>query len=192
MKKVYLTAGHELKEGKGTGAKSKFGDEAALARMLVTDVAGKLYDRYKIMAITDRDHWSLVYVVGWLKNLVKKEDILIDFHFNAFHKEQANGTEAFVSNSYTEAEYLLANDLVNAVTDALGTKKRSPPVKREGESQHARLAILSQPYKAVNVLVEICFLSNPSDMEAYFDMVKYNKLVDNLAESIYCHWITEV
>lgn len=192
MKKVFLTAGHEIKEGGATtGAKTIHGNEAALVRMLVTDIACSLYEKYKIMAITDKDHWSLVYVVGWLKNLVKKDDIIIDFHFNAFHLESANGTEAFIPDKHTTAEKLLANDIVNAITDAIGTSKRNPPVKTESQSQHPRLAILSTPTLAVNVLVEICFLSNPNDMAAFFDMEKYSKMIDNLVEVIHCHWLEE-
>lgn len=187
-KKLYLLAGHTIVNGKGTGVHSRFGDEAALARELVTNIAKYLYSCYGIMAITDNDSWNLPKVVKWMVGLVRPNDILIDFHFNAFNG-QVRGTEGFIPEEQTPKEFRLMLDLTKAIHDATGIVKRNPPVKVESQSQHARLAILSQPRKAVNGLIEICFLDNAEDMDKFNR--NYDALVKSMGDVIYEHFEDE-
>jgi N-acetylmuramoyl-L-alanine amidase len=187
-RKLYLLAGHSIINGKGTGVHSKHGDEAVTTRNLVTDIARYLYSVHGIMAITDSDSWNLPRVVRWMVGLCRPNDILIDFHFNAFNGK-AHGTEGFVPKKHTAKEFKLMLDLVKAVSDATGIVKRNPPVKTEDQSQHSRLAILSQPYQAINGLIEICFIDNADDMNKFNR--NYKDLVELMGEVIAEHYFDE-
>ncbi len=196
MKKLYITKGHKIKNGKGTGAISPFGDEAVECDQLVIDIAKELYKAHGIMTYTEDNSWSLTKVVRWLKHITTRQSITIDFHFNAYSNTSAKGTEVIIPNEYSYAELELAEKLTNTITRVLGTRKRKgnefffnhyypsnkkAGIKVERESQHKGIAILNKP-KGINVLVETCFISNPHDMQKYRE--NYNELVTALSETI--------
>ena len=72
MKTIYLTAGHEVNDGKGTGAHG-FMDEAVEALKLRNDVAVVLKNK-GIKVITEKNTSKLSEVVSWLKSLVSSKD----------------------------------------------------------------------------------------------------------------------
>lgn len=206
MKKkiVYLTAGHTINDnGHGSGCKMNGYDEAVLARKLVNDIANKLYNKHDIFSITDPDKLSLSSVLRWFNNEVNKrlngnfkDRLLIDFHFNCFYKESARGVEIFVKDKYADTlqgrrEFNLAHDLAKTISKILDSPLRGNMggVKSEDESQHPRLAILSnwRVQSSVNVLVETCFLTNNKDMRNYFQ--NYDLLVEGIANVIANHYI---
>jgi len=182
MRIIYLTSGHEIKNGKGTGAISQFGDEAVEARKFVTALAKELWSKYKIMAYTDNDSWTLSGVITWVGSKVKSSDYTIDVHFNASANEAANGAEVLISNTHTPKEKLFATKIVNEIASTLSIKNRG--VKTEADSQHSKLGILSNHKlsSANNILIEICFISNRNDMKLYF--FNFNELITNLAKTI--------
>lgn len=175
-----MTGGHQIVNGVGTGVKSPWFEEAEMARHFITKVADYMYNEYGLSIVTDKDYWSLAHVVQWLKRQVTQEDIVIDVHFNAFHKPEANGTEVFVPHDSTTKERHIAKKLLDCIVKTLGTKSRG--IKPEGASQHARLAMLSQPYKAQNVLIEICFITNTGDVDKF--LWNFDDLVKNMGDTI--------
>jgi N-acetylmuramoyl-L-alanine amidase len=183
MGKLFITAGHEIRNGKGTGAHSAYGDEAILARHFVTDVAKYLWRHYKVMATTDKDNWRLSEVIAWLGRIVTLDCVCIDVHFNT-GPATATGVEVFVPKKFTEIEYSLALNLGTVIANTL--KLRNRGVKTEDQSQHNRIGILSgAPQIATNILVEICFLTNQKDMESYH--ANYDMLVKEFARNLYYH-----
>jgi N-acetylmuramoyl-L-alanine amidase len=180
MRTLYITKGHQIINGEGNGAKYNGFDEAVEAQKLVNDVARELWKEYKVFTYADDDADSLSKVISWLVSKVKKGDICIDVHFNAYSKTSANGTEVFIPNNSTPEEKLFAEKVCSAISKTLGTNNRG--VKTAVASQHSSLAILEKPNLALNILVEICFITNEKDVTLY--RKNYTSLVKALAKVI--------
>jgi N-acetylmuramoyl-L-alanine amidase len=184
-KPLYITGGHQVLNGKGTGAHGVDGfDEAKEARKLVTDIIAHQKKWYGLDALTDKDSDTLNAVIAHQVKVVEKDFVCIDVHFNA-GPASATGCEVFIPTTHTDEEQALAKELVTAISDTLGLKKRGGKlkalgVKTEAESQHPRIGMLSKPYKGLNVLLEICFITNEKDVKAYKD--NYFKLVQKLSD----------
>lgn len=177
MKNIYLIAGHN---GRGTGAKGLNGtDEGEMTIELRDDVA-KILESDGLCVTTDLNYLPLRGVLEWLK-IVKPRDVVIDIHFNAFGSPNAHGTEVIISNDATHTEIKFAYDLQKAIVNALGTRDRG--VKREKQTARKRLGMLSgTPRAAINVLLEVCFITNPEDLKRYDE--NYGKLIQNISEII--------
>ena len=169
-RKVYIIAGHH---GKGTGANG-FIDEGAETIVLRDTIATHL-KRFGIDCITDDNLTPLNKVVQWLRSAVSKKDICIDIHFNASSNPSANGSEVFIPTNAFADEITLAYMFSKTIVEKLNTTNRG--VKDESHSFHKKIAMLSG-FDCVNVLLEICFVSNQSDANKY----KANK--DKLAEEL--------
>lgn len=184
MNTIYLTAGHQIINGKGTGAHSQWGDEAVQAKRIVDRVSEILRSR-SVNVSNDKPSDPLGTVVSWLVGRVNGSDIVCDIHFNAAGTDKANGTEVIIPKKYTQQELELASHMAENIKIALGTKLRSGAmiykgVKTEDETPHKTLGMLSKPYKAKNILVEVCFLTNKDDIVSYFQ--NFEKLCTNIAD----------
>ncbi len=181
MKTIFITSGHSIVNGRGTGAISSYGDEAVEARKFVTDLSKLLYQR-GIMAYTDNDKWSLIETINWLGTKVKKVEYTIDVHFNAFTNPTGTGAEVLVANDANEKEIELAAKISKFIAGQLNIPNRG--VKKESDSQHSKLGILSSNKlsTANNILIELCFISNPEDMRKY--RYNYNVLLSGIADII--------
>lgn len=168
---IYLIAGHT---GRGTGAGSSFLDEGTETIVLRNLICLNLTRNGFTDYYTDDDSDNLNTVISKIKKQVKKDDILLDLHFNSASKETVTGTEIFIPTDYSPEEKSLAETLLKTVTDTLQIKSRG--VKTEGQSQHSRLGILHLP--CTTVLLEVCFLTNKSDV------YKYKENREKLAERI--------
>lgn len=183
LKKLYITAGHNIANGTGTGAfgvteaNGKRFDEAVEARKLVDAIIKHQKKWYGGEVLTDIDSDSLSYVIAKQVLFMEKnpDAICIDIHFNA-GPESATGHEVFIPQAYSPTELFLADKMVKGLHKAMGLKIRSGVllekkgvrgVKLENETQHNTIGILRKPYRLTNMLVEICFITNPKDVEAY-------------------------
>ena len=159
MRRVFLIAGHN---GPGTGANG-FIDEGKETVILRDLIAGNLKEM-GIVAIKDENLTPLTKVVQWLRNQITKKDICIDIHFNASTNPNARGTEIIIPENATSDEKELASMLLKSITDILGTKNRG--VRTEKQSYHGKIAMLSG-FDCCNILLEVCFVSNKTDADAY-------------------------
>lgn len=175
MKKVFLIAGHN---GAGTGA-SGYLDEGA-ETIAFRDLLDAELCKLGIIPETDFDKEDdkLSDVVKWLKSEVQKTDLCVDIHFNAAG-ESANGTEVLIPDNHSEHELELANTICQSIFHVLGTRNRG--VKTEKQSAHGKLAMLSG-FNCEQILLEICFCSNKSDVEKY--QQKKFELARELAKDI--------
>jgi N-acetylmuramoyl-L-alanine amidase len=180
MKTLYITKGHQIINGKGNGSHWKGFDEAVEARELVNDIARELWKTHKVFTYADDDADSLSRVISWLVTKVKKGDVSIDVHFNAYDKTAANGTEVFIPKVSTNEEKLFAEKVAKTIATTLGINNRG--VKTASASQHSTLGILEKPHLATNILVEVCFITNEKDVAQY--RKNYKALVRNLAQVI--------
>ena len=77
---------------------------------------------------------------------------------------EAGGTEVIVPDVVSEFESSLSKAILKVFTD-LGFRNRG--VKRESATPRKRLGWMRP--NAENILLETCFISNPSDMKLYQD-----------------------
>jgi N-acetylmuramoyl-L-alanine amidase len=180
MKTLYITKGHQIINGVGNGANHNGFDEAVEARDLVNDLAKELWKKHNVFTYADDDADSLSTVISWLVSKVKKGDISIDVHFNAYSKSAANGTEVFVPSMATKEEKLFAEKVASTISKTLGINNRG--VKTASASQHSSLGILEKPHLATNILIEVCFITNDKDVAQY--RKNYKELIKNLAKVI--------
>lgn len=163
MRKIYLIAGHNLTpSGTGTGAVGII-DEAKESIILRDFIASELV-RQGITPERDFDTGSLNTVISWLLSKVCKKDIMIDIHFNASASPSASGSEIILPNKYTAEERVIAETLLSTITNTLGTKSRG--IKTEKDTAVGSIGILNKP-DCLNVLLEVCFVSNNEDVITY-------------------------
>ncbi|MDD3404982.1 MAG: N-acetylmuramoyl-L-alanine amidase [Paludibacteraceae bacterium] len=176
MKKIALISGHR---GRGTGAVGLQIDEGAETIWLRNRIEDHLCQKYNIVPVVDCDTDNLNTVVKELRHELSKTDICIDIHFNASTAASANGAEVLIPASATSDEKKRAGELLQVVCDTLGIKSRG--VKDEASGQHGKLAMLSG-FDCVNMLLEVCFVSNPTDSSKY--LAKREILALNIARLV--------
>ena len=174
-RQIFITAGHR---GGSSGANANGYSEAELAIKLRDALTDQLSQK-GIVAINDEDKDTLSDVVAKINKTCNDRDICIDIHFNSFSSQSAQGTEVLIQNYPSNTEMELAEDLLVTICKTLGTKNRG--VKKEGQSQYKRLAMLSN-VKCNSVLIEVCFISSTNDMKRYLN--SFNVLVYNLVNDI--------
>lgn len=142
-----------------------------------------IYTELKKLGITasiDGNNTILAETLRYFKNLTSKDSIVVDIHFNA-GTPKATGTETLVPFDASTFEKNLAKEIDKTISDTLKIKSRG--VKSEADSHHGRLGWMR--LTGENILIEICFISNESDMESY----KNNKteLGKNIAKVLFNH-----
>jgi len=155
---IYLTAGHHNKDSGAVGNGFTESKETIRVRNRVSE----LLREKGVEVWNDNDNWTLQQVINEISKVSKPTDIICDIHFNA-GSELATGCEVFVPNEAIKTELLLANDLSLCISKTLKVRNRG--VKREANSQHKRLGMMRP--NGINVLVEVSFISNSSDMKSY-------------------------
>lgn len=155
---IFLTAGHNNKDSGATYAGRIEAKEAIKIRKRVTE----LLKIENVQVWNDNDDWNLQTTINEITKLSRPNDIVFDIHFNS-GTETATGCEVFVPNEAIKSELLLANDLCSCVSKTLNIRNRG--VKRESDSQHIRLGMMRP--SGINVLLEVAFISNVSDVKAY-------------------------
>ena len=157
MRRVFLIAGHN---GPGTGANG-FIDEGK-ETIILRDLIAKNLSDMGVVAVKDDNLTPLTKVVQWLRNKITKKDICIDIHFNASSNKSANGSEVFIPTKNTSDEV----ELANMFRESLSKFFKDRGVSLESKSYHGKIAMLSG-FDCCNVLLEVCFVSNKLDADAY-------------------------
>lgn len=179
MRKIFISAGHSNVPGRDRGASSGNFIEGQLAVEFRDKIAKELI-KLGITPIMDTNRNILVESISFFKNLVNKDAIVLDIHWNS-GPPTATGTEVLIPSENTLIERTLAKDIADSISTTLniplrGVHKGLKGVKTEAESHHGRLGWMR--LTGENVLIETCFISNPNDMS------KYNTNSDILARNI--------
>lgn len=172
---LHIEAGHQA-DGKDGGAAANGYVESKLAKELRDKIVDEILKRPNgagIPIMTDDDKDTLREVIQAYNKIGDEDTITLSIHFNAA-TPKATGTEVFVPKRHTTQEWDLADRVVKATREVLGIRSRG--VKDPSASQHADLYI-SKIY-GVNILWEVCFITNTDDMDSYV------KRVDKLAKKI--------
>lgn len=164
MRKLFISAGHTNIEGQDRGAIGNSYIEGNLTVEL-RDLLVKELKALGISPVIDSNSNAFIQSLAYFKNLTTSNSVLLDIHFNAA-TPQATGTETLIPKTYTTFEYNLAAELSKVVGETLDLKLRGfNGVKTEAESHHGKLGWMR--LTGENVLMEICFITNSSDIEKY-------------------------
>lgn len=164
----YVCAGHSSEKGHNydSGAIGVYNGkkitEAELTVRLRDAVTTELKKRNESFK-TDLDNWNYAQTIA--NAGTSENDVLLDIHFNAA-TALATGTETFIPNAKenSELEKKYAKILNDGLAKIMGIANRG--VKREDQCRHGRLGIMRP--KGINMLVEICFITNNNDLVMYF------------------------
>lgn len=175
MRKIFIGAGHSNKVGKDRGAVGNGYIEGELAVELRDLIVSEL-KKMGIAPIIDENQNILSETITKFKNITSPNSIVLDIHWNAA-TPKATGTEVLIPKEFTTFEKTLAEKIALTISETLGIVKRgNNGVKTEAESHHGRLGWMR--LNGENILLEVCFISNESDM------IKYQKSKKTLALNI--------
>jgi len=153
---IFISAGHHLKD---PGAVANGVQENLLTidlRNLVTQSLTKLGAKY----IIDKDTETLAQYLGRIKS--GTGSVICELHFNA-GSTKAEGMEVLIPERNTEEERTLGAAICDAGHATMGLRYRG--VFDETKSHRKRLGLMRK--EGINVLVEVCFITNKSDLEKY-------------------------
>lgn len=158
MRKIIISAGHG---GTDPGASGNGFIERDLAIELRNLIIAEL-KALGISALSDDDKNALKQTLLWLRGKFTTGDILLDIHWNAAGNPEANGSEVIIPQIASTFEKDLAAAILKCFT-SFGYRDRG--VKPETETARKSLGWMRP--NAENILIEVCFISNVTDMKLY-------------------------
>lgn len=157
-RKIFLSAGHG---GTDSGAVGN----GYIERDLTIDLRNHIVRELRALGVTplvDGDRNALAQTLAWLRGKFGSRDILLDIHWNAAANPEAKGSEIIIPDVASRFEKDLAKALLKVFTD-LGFRDRG--VKPEALTARKKLGWMRPA--AENILIEVCFISNVTDMKLY-------------------------
>ena len=158
MRKIIISAGHG---GTDPGASGNGYIERDLAIELRNLIVSEL-KALGISALSDDDKNALKQTLLWLRGKFTTGDILLDIHWNAAGNPDANGSEVIIPQIASAFEKDLAAAILKCFT-SFGYRDRG--VKPETETARKSLGWMRP--NAENILIEVCFISNITDIKLY-------------------------
>ena len=158
MRKIFLSAGHG---GSDPGASVNGFIERDLTIELRQLIVAEL-KKLNVEASIDDNRNALSQTLAWLRGKFSNKDILVDIHWNAAANPEAKGSEIIVPDAASAFEKELARALLKVFVD-VGFRDRG--VKSEALTARKSLAWMRP--SAENILIEVCFISNNTDMKLY-------------------------
>lgn len=178
MRKVFISAGHTRK-GQDAGAVAHGYKEGDLTAALRDKIVAEL-KLLGVNAIVDDDKNALQQTINTFRAVANPDAIMLDIHFNA-GGAVATGTETFVPLKPSNFELELACELSEVIHEVMGIRLRGVNFGYTGvklESESARKSLGWMRLTGENVLMEVCFMSNKSELENYlFNEAKISKRI---------------
>ena len=157
MRPIVITAGHSASDPGAVGNGLTEADICTDFRNLVAH-----YLRKEGIPFTtdgkDGENLPLARAIALVK-AAGGSGLAVEFHCNASTNPAATGVESLSGAKGTA----LGAALCKAVTNTIGIKNRG--AKGEAAGQHSRLGFV----QAGGVIMELFFISNPSDLRLYLD-----------------------
>lgn len=149
---MFLSAGHSNTDPGAVGNGLKEADVAVEIRNIVSFYLTRMKIKHTVDG-TGTDNIPL----GAAVKMAKGHNIALEFHCNASDNPSATGCEILCAPK----DYKRAVPILNAIAKTLDLRNRG--VKPENAGQHHRLAFV----QAGGMIVELFFISNPSDVAKY-------------------------
>ena len=156
---IFLSSGHG---GTDPGAVSNGYIERDLAIELRSLVVNELKSTYNIDAKIDPNQNRLAETISWLRGKFSARDILVDIHWNA---GGGTGIEVIVPEVSSSFERTLAQTIADRISSITGWRRRGGGVKKESQTLRKSLGWMKP--NAENVLIEVSFIDNRTDMALY-------------------------
>jgi N-acetylmuramoyl-L-alanine amidase len=110
---------------------------------------------------TDDDDLSLGETFDWIRKAAKPTDVVVDIHFNS-GPPTTSGTETIIPLKSSPVEQEIGKLLATGVSTILGVPNRGCKDERHTPPGHAMMSLGCE-----SILLEICFMTNPTEMQAY-------------------------
>ena len=179
VRKLLISAGHSNVPGKDMGADGLQDLKEGILTVELRNLVVKELKFFNQTAITDPDSFVTKDTVAIINALLDSRDIAIDLHFNAFAAESAKGCEVLIPFKSTQIERDLAQILVDNISAVLATKNRG--VKTEADSARKHLMFMTP--NCENILIEVCFITNKTDVLMY--LTKKDVVAKVIAKCLY-------
>jgi len=170
---IFLSAGHNLKD---PGAVAGGTTEAAEMMELRDRVIFHIGERAKV--IRDLDSETLGQYLTRIQT--GSGSVVLELHMDAAGTATATGATAVIGDDADGLDKRFAEDLARLCSGTLGIRNRG--VITESKTHRGRLGLMRET--GIVALLEVCFISNPSDLQAYRDNreVLAAKLADILVQ----------
>lgn len=166
---IFISAGHNSKSvtiRQDPGAVNKNGRKEGDVTIEFRDLVCKELDKLGVKYIKDSDEESLSM---YLKRInTGSGSVVIEYHCDSAASSLATGTTSLIEEESDHNDYGFAFELAEATSQILGIKNRG--VLNEKQSHRGRLGLMRED--GIICLLELFFISNPSDEKAY-DQNKY-------------------
>ena len=169
---IYLIAGHSKTDPGAIGVGGI--KESELAMELRDKIAHFITLKgYKVTLDSDRSNLNQV-----IFNINSNEnDVICDIHFNA-GVPIATGTEVIIPDRSTANERMIASLICSDM--AVSMKIKSRGVKSEKDTARKTLAIMKP--SGINLLLEVCFITNKNDLKEY--QLKKDEVAEKIAKRL--------
>ncbi|WP_313411059.1 N-acetylmuramoyl-L-alanine amidase [Sphingobacterium multivorum] len=154
---AYSSAGHHLKDSGAIGVNGRQENKETIS---FRDLVNAELLRRGRTVVQDNDWETLGQYIGRINPTDK--DVVVEPHFNAFNGK-ATGVEVLIADNANERSKAMAKEIVDGFAKIMGISNRG--VKTETQSARGRLGLMRK--KGAVALVEICFIDNAADMDAY-------------------------
>lgn len=167
---IFISAGHNSKSKTikaDPGAVNKNGIKEGDLTIEFRDLVCKELDKLNIKYIKDLDEENLAMYLNKIKT--GNASVVVEYHFDSSANSSATGATGLIEGEADRLDRLFAAELTNSISLTLGIRNRG--VISETESHRGRLGLMRE--EGIICLVELCFISNDSDLKKYHE----NKLI---------------
>lgn len=157
MLKSYVSAGHHENDPGAVSGKLKESELTIEFRdMVIAELA-----KTGVSFAKDKDSETLGQYLHRIRP--GAASVVVEFHFDSSSNKKATGTTAVVADNASQNSKTFAKELVDTTSRILGVRNRG--VIPEKKTYRKKLAIMRKP--GIVALLELGFISNPSDIEAF-------------------------
>lgn len=173
---IYISAGHHKKDPGAIGNGLREADLTMKVRDRVIEIlmginGGEIaVDNKPWRIIKDDDNETLAEYLQRIKP--GSGSVVVEFHFDAAANPDATGTSTFYADDASLDSRNFAKDMAEAGARIMGIRNRG--AQNEKDSHRGRLGLVHEP--GINCLVEVCFITNP------YDIQKFNENFDKLCK----------
>lgn len=173
---IFISAGHNPKGIKPDPGAVGNGYKEADLTIEFRDLVIKECLKLGVKVIQDKDDERLGAYLERIKT--GNGSVVVEYHFDASDKPTATGTTGLIEAEADRLDKAFAKELTEATASLLGIKNRG--VLTEAQSHRGSLGLMRE--EGIIALIEICFISNASDIAAY--KKGKNKLAEEHAKII--------
>lgn len=162
---VFISAGHNSKSKtikQDPGAVNKDGVKEGDLTIEFRDLVKNELDFLGVKNVTDTDEENLSM---YLKRIqTGSGSVVIEYHFDSSINGLSTGTTALIEVEADRLDKAFAKELVDITASMLQIKNRG--VITEAESHRGKLGLMRE--EGIICLMELCFISNPNDLNRYY------------------------